>query len=229
MLKIDWATHAAAKYACEKWHYSKSVPAGKTQKFGVWENQSFVGVVIFSGGPSPNIWKTYGLSPIEGAELSRVALREHKTPVTRIVSVAIKLFRIQCPGIKLIISYADREQGHEGVIYQAGNWIYLGEFGPKVARFYKGRHIHERNMRQRIIDGKSKRSEFTEKPVKPKHKYAIAFTDTLRMRLESESKRYPKRAPEAEATMRLSSTGEIGGSSPTSALHLKAELINGET
>jgi hypothetical protein len=25
-LKIDWATHAAPKYACEHWHYSESVP-----------------------------------------------------------------------------------------------------------------------------------------------------------------------------------------------------------
>jgi hypothetical protein len=28
-LKIDWASHEAAKYACENWHYSKCLPAGK--------------------------------------------------------------------------------------------------------------------------------------------------------------------------------------------------------
>ena len=28
-LKIDWATHEAAKYACTNWHYSKSVPINK--------------------------------------------------------------------------------------------------------------------------------------------------------------------------------------------------------
>ena len=28
-LKIDWATHEAAKYACLHWHYSKTIPTGK--------------------------------------------------------------------------------------------------------------------------------------------------------------------------------------------------------
>ena len=25
VLRIDWATHEAARYACEKWHYSRCV------------------------------------------------------------------------------------------------------------------------------------------------------------------------------------------------------------
>ena len=217
ILKIDWATHEAAKYACENWHYSKCCPAGKLLKIGVWENQKFIGVVIFSGGPSPNIWKTYNLKPIEGAELSRVALTEHKIEVSRIISIAIKFLRKFCPGIKLIISYADKNQNHYGGIYQAGNWIYLGEFGPKLARFYLGKQIHERNMRQRILDGKNKREQFVDKPVPPKHKYAIAFNESLKKRIESEKKPYPKRASSVESGTSVYQT-ERGGESPTDAL-----------
>ena len=43
-LKIDWATHKAAKYACENWHYSKCLPSGKTVKLGVWEDNNFIGI-----------------------------------------------------------------------------------------------------------------------------------------------------------------------------------------
>lgn len=49
-LKIDWATYAAAKYACENWHYSKSIPKSKLVKIGAWEDGSFIGVVIFLMG-----------------------------------------------------------------------------------------------------------------------------------------------------------------------------------
>jgi hypothetical protein len=43
-LKLDWATHAAAKYACENWHYSKCSPSPLTKpvKIGVWFDHSGV-------------------------------------------------------------------------------------------------------------------------------------------------------------------------------------------
>jgi hypothetical protein len=222
LLKIDWATHEAAKYACENWHYSKCMPAGKTLKVGVWEAGVFIGVVVFSGGPSPNIWKTYGLTPIEGSELSRIALTTHKTPVSRIVSIAIKFLRSKCPGIKLIISYADQKQGHHGGIYQAGNWVYLGEFGPKVERLLNGRVIHERNMRQQILDGKRKRSQFTERPVPPKFKYAIGFDPMISARLKSERKPYPKRATSKDSVV-IPDQGIEGGAIPTVALQVSGK------
>ena len=49
-LKLDWCTHAAAKYAVEKWHYSKRLPSTftKLNKVGAWENGTFIGAVVFS-------------------------------------------------------------------------------------------------------------------------------------------------------------------------------------
>ena len=73
-LKIDWATHEAAKYACENWHYSKSIPVPPLVKIGVWENSKFIGVLIFSRGASSNLLKPYGLDQTEGCELTRVSL-----------------------------------------------------------------------------------------------------------------------------------------------------------
>ena len=45
-LKIDWATHKAAKYACQNWHYSKSMPFGKMVKIAVYENDIYEFYVI---------------------------------------------------------------------------------------------------------------------------------------------------------------------------------------
>ena len=126
-LKIDWCSFEAAKYACTHYHYSKTLPAGDLIKVGVWEDDKFIGCVIFSRGTNNNIAKPYGLDRLEVCELTRVALRNHKSFVTQILSKAIKLLKSQCPGLKLIISYADGEQKHLGIIYQANNWIYEGE------------------------------------------------------------------------------------------------------
>ena len=67
-LRIDWATHAATKYACENWHYSKSVPVPPLVKIGVWEAGKFVGVVIFSRGATPGLLTPFGLVATQGCE-----------------------------------------------------------------------------------------------------------------------------------------------------------------
>lgn len=123
-LRLDWATHKAAKYACENWHYSRSMPVGKLVKVGVWESKEFVGVVIFSRGANRYLVSPYGLRMAEGCELTRVALKEHNTPVSRILSIAIKMLKTSNPNLRLIVSYSDKDQNHHGGIYQATNWVY---------------------------------------------------------------------------------------------------------
>ena len=92
-LRLDFCSKDAAKYACKKWHYSKKVPSGKTVDIGVWENDKFIGAVIFGQGACPNIEKPYGLNKTEICELSRVALTNHKAPVTKILAISIKMLK----------------------------------------------------------------------------------------------------------------------------------------
>lgn len=126
-LRLDFCTYNAAKYAVMHWHYSKRMPAGKLVKIGIWENEVFIGAVIFGRGASNNLPKHLGLTTIECCELVRVALDEHITPTSRIISIAIKMLRKFNPGIKTIFSYADQtNQEHQGTIYRAGNWQYHG-------------------------------------------------------------------------------------------------------
>lgn len=222
VLKIDWATHEAAKYACETWHYSKKIPMGKIVKIGVWENEKFIGVVLFSGGPTPNMWKTYGLSSLEGAELSRVALTKHATPVSRIVSLAIKFYKKMCPNTRLLISYADTKQNHHGGIYQAGNWIYCGLFGDNmfdVKRKKDGKIIHMRAAREEIARKRAKKEDFIWTTAKKKHKYLMPLDDEMRRKVNCLSKPYPKRASSKEIVAPCDQQGE-SGVNPTDALQI---------
>lgn len=125
-LLITNASCEAAEYAVKHWHYSKILPVGKKVIYGVWENNKFIGVVIFSRGASPHLWKRYNMQQTEGCEMTRVALNNHITPVTKIISICLKKLKKDCPGLKVVVSFADPEEGHLGIIYQAGNWIYTG-------------------------------------------------------------------------------------------------------
>src|SRR6266545_4204937 len=44
----------AAKYAVRHWHYGRSLPCSKTARLGVWENDKFIGVVVFAWGLTPS-------------------------------------------------------------------------------------------------------------------------------------------------------------------------------
>jgi len=147
MLKLAWATHEAAKYACEHWHYSRCIPKSKLAKIGVWENEKFIGVVIFGVGANNNLGKPYGLHSTNVCELVRIALTTHRTPVTRIVSIALKMLRKAFPKLRLVISFADSEQGHKGTIYVAGGWMYAGASIPADEYIIKGKRWHGRSLR----------------------------------------------------------------------------------
>lgn len=234
-LKLDWCSHAAAKYAVEHWHYSRCVPNQKTAKLGVWENQRFIGCVLFGDGANNNLYKPFGLKYEQGAELVRVALTSHKSPVSKIVSVAIRLFQRAYPTMRLILSFADPEQGHIGGIYQAGNWIYLGETLPSDEYIVKGRRMHGRALRstrsthalknikannvldwtRKVIDPEAKAVEGSSKL-----RYAMPLDAEMRARILPLAKPYPKRVGSADS----GTAGDQlagGGASPTSTLQIE--------
>lgn len=191
-LKLDWCSHEAAKYAVEKWHYSGTMPAGKTVKIGVWENERFIGAVIFSRGANNHIGSPYGLSQTEACELTRVALTRHEAPVSRVVSIAMKMLRKSSRGIRMIISYADPEYNHVGGIYQALGWVYEGvNEGSHVEILCPDgvwRHMRSASSKYTSIDG------FASRHVARKHKYLYPLDDAMRAQIAPLAKPYPKRA-----------------------------------
>ena len=225
-LKVDWASHEAAKFACENWHYSKTIPMPPLVKIGVWEDGHYIGVVIFSRGASSNLMKPYGLAHDEGCELTRVALTKHSVEVSRIVKLAISFLRRSNPRLRLIVSFADPHHGHHGGIYQAGNWIYAGDTTPATEYWYKGRRLHNRQVSESGIAkqyGKvtkvPKPSECKAVKLPGKHRYLMPLDKRMRKKVDSLSRPYPKKlCAGSEAVSRQSFQTEDGGSIPTSAL-----------
>lgn len=221
-LKIDWATHESAKYACENWHYSKCIPKNKLVKIGVWENDIFIGVVIFGYGATPQLGKPYGLQITECCELVRIALRQHATPVSRILSLAVKFLKKSNSGIKLVVSFADKTQGHHGGIYQACNWVYSGQTAPCV--FFRdplGKLWHPRRA-SRVPNPEKKlvTNDWKEELQQGKHRYLLALDEKTKQLIKPLKKPYPKRVASIDNDA-LSDQEREGGVNPTATLQKK--------
>lgn len=200
-LRLDFCSAEAARFACEKWHYSEKLPTGKTVKIGVWEDGKFIGVVIFGRGVCPYIARPYGLQITEVCELCRVALTKHKASVTKIISISLKMLKKVCPKTKLVVSYSDLDENHHGGIYQAGNWIYEGIFGVGSIQFFlNDKKVHSRTVshrygtssvnviRQKVTNLKIENS-------KGKHKYLMPLDKEIAGIIAKKALPYPKRAP----------------------------------
>lgn len=199
-LRLDWCSYQAAKYAVENWHYSKTMPTPPVIKIGVWENSEFIGCVLFSRGNTTNLGTAYGLKMEEVCELSRIALTRHKSPVTKIISIAINMIRKKEKGIRLVVSFADTNQGHHGGIYQGSNWLYTGTTSIGYKFIYQGREYHSRQVSVSGINiqfGEHRKvpkiSDCKRVQLKPKHRYLMPLDNEIRKQIEPLRKPYPKK------------------------------------
>lgn len=201
------------------WHYSKSIPTGKLVGFGVWEDDKFIGAVVFGRGVGNAQIERYGLHVTEGAELVRVALTDHKTPVTKIVAIAMKELKKHSPGLKLLVSYADSRQGHIGTIYQAGNWVYTGKAKTTPDYFYKGKYFHVRSMNRMIKNGKFDRAFVNSLPQRSggeRLRYVYVLDESVRQLVEDLRKPFPKKDKRDEHESNAAGFHSVeGGAVPT--------------
>jgi len=202
-LKCAWASHEAAKWACEHWHYSKCLPAGKLFKVGAWEDGRYIGVVIFSRGANNHIGSPYNLEQTECVELTRIALRDHRHFVSEIMMQAVRKLKETNPGLRLVVSYADPMQGHNGGIYQATNWVYVGTATTQGYWKINGHLFHKKTIssmqpkgmkQSQFVLNKWKNAEYVTVP--SKHKYLMPLDRKMRKQIAPLAKPYPKKTAE---------------------------------
>ena len=207
VLKLDWCSHEAARWAVEHWHYSKSMPTPPVVKIGVWEDERFIGVVLFSRGANNNLGNPYGLKQTEVCELSRIALHKHVTPVSRIIAIAVRMLRKKETGLRLIVSFADANENHHGGIYQAAGWLYSGMSNstPKYITT-NGQVLHNRQVSKTGFKpqyGEMRRvpliSSCQVVPQLDKYRYLYPLDAAMRAQIAPLAKPYPKRAVVVQA------------------------------
>lgn len=210
MIVVAPVSATAARYAVTRWHYSRRMPVGAGQAFGVWEHDRYIGVVLIGRGAARFLGRQLDLGPFECVELTRVALRAHDAPVSQIVTRAIAALRISSPGLRAVVSFADPYHGHHGGIYQAMNWLYLGETKPSrryVSRT-TGELLHPRVVAQsgvvrqfgRVTAARARPDETDLVIVPGKHRYVLPLDRGMRRRLTPYASAYPPAGEVSTAT-----------------------------
>lgn len=169
------------KKQCEEFvlnkHYSRRASifwAG----FGLVEDDALQGVCVF-GQPSPPIQRfAFKDRDFKMYELARLVVQtKTKNAASMLVGRALQMLEKPCA----VVSYADMEQAHCGIIYQATNWIYTGAtVSHDHAYIVDGKRVHPISLRDKGITNPKEWAKAngiqTVKPM-PKHRYFFACGD----------------------------------------------------
>ena len=118
--------------------------------FGLVENDRVTGVAVY-GQPSPAIQKhAFRERDFRLYELSRVVVQSKaRNAASFLVANSLKMLE---PKPCAVVSYADMEQNHCGIIYQATNWVYTGAtVSHDKAYVVDGKRVHPMTLRDQGI------------------------------------------------------------------------------
>ena len=223
-MRLEIASHKAIKYACMNFHYAKAVPVN-TFGYSVFnEAGEWCGVILYGTGATPNIGSQYNLKQGQVIELVRMALNGKQRSTSKSMALSLKLLIKKLPLCKLVVSYADIDQNHTGIIYQATNWYYVGECNQNTRTGFiiNGKKIHNKSLHgmgkeQSLKGARSIDPNATEYISKGKRKYIYPLDKSLIHLCKSLSKPYPKPA-------QLPHKGEGAAFQPSGAFDSTAAL-----
>jgi hypothetical protein len=187
-MKVVSITKTIAEQFVKQKHYSRRASiywAG----FGLEEDGHITGVAVY-GQPSPPIQKhAFKDRDFRLFELARVVVQS-KTRNAASFLVANSLQMLE-PKPCAVISYADMEQNHCGIIYQATNWVYTGATkSHDKAYIVDGKRTHPMTLRDQGITDPTrwaKENGIEMVPPAQKHRY-FQFVGDKRQRRSMLSK-----------------------------------------
>lgn len=147
----------------EKWHYSKSINGLQSSYcFGLYYKDSIdneeilIGAMIYGRLGMANVWKKYASHSDEVLELRRLALIDStvRNSESYFIAQSLKWLKKNSE-VKTIISYADGFYKHKGIIYQASNFINIGETSKGRKIVYQNKYYHDKAIRTKY-NGKLK-------------------------------------------------------------------------
>jgi len=186
-------------------HYAKRWPS-ISYRYGLFDDSGLIGVVTYGTPPSAPLRR--GIAgddhKTDILELNRLVLRHNrKNEASFLVGNSLKLL----PKNKIIVSFADTEQKHTGIVYQATNFTYHGLSAKRTDWKVKGKeHLHGqtiadefRGVKNRLRAMREKYGDdFYLKPRPRKHRYIfIVGSKTYKKKMSKLLKykqcQYPKK------------------------------------
>jgi len=222
-MRLEKASRKAIEFACKNYHYSKSVPVNPVA-FSVFNDKNeWCGCILYGSGATNNIGKPYGIMQGQIIELTRMALNGKQESTSKALSLSMKVIKKKLPLVKLIISYADSEKGHNGIIYQATNWYYVG-YSTDTNIIINGQRHHRRSLGSKYgtcsIEklNKNGMNAISIKTL-PKYKYIYPLDKSMIELCNKLKRSYPKKSVISIVNDAITIPSEEGGAVPTITHH----------
>lgn len=133
----------------EKNHYSKSINGCISDFcFKLTFNGKLFGAMFFGRMAMVNQWKKFSNKECDVIELRRLCCLDiaPKNSESFFISKSLRWLSKNTK-IKIVVTYADEEYGHSGIIYQASNFQYIGKQKGSKIIIFNGRKYHDKAIR----------------------------------------------------------------------------------
>ena len=140
----------------EKHHYSHNINGVQSYyHFGLFRDGKFglpemIGAMLYAMPSMPSTAKKYNpINPTKCFELRRLVCIDDTPTNTEsyFIGQTFKWLK-QNTDIEVIVSFADEEYGHSGIIYKATNFEYCGTTSPSKKLIVDGKEYHSRSLNQ---------------------------------------------------------------------------------
>lgn len=112
------------------------------------DNKEIIGAMIYGRLAMANAFKKYGDNENEVIELRRLCCVDNTPKNTESYFIGRTLRWLkQNTNIKVVVSYADPEYGHSGIIYQASNFTFKGKTAAGKVIMWNGKKYHDKAIR----------------------------------------------------------------------------------
>ena len=140
----------AVKDFIEKWHYSTSINGCISDYcYALFKPcGEMAGAMFFGRMAMANQWKRFAESESQVIELRRLCCIDEtpKNTESFFIGRALRLLRKDW-GKGTVVSYADKEYGHSGVVYKASNFKMIGEIKGARIIMWGDKRYHDKTIR----------------------------------------------------------------------------------
>lgn len=153
LLNEDWTVEPCERIEIrdfiEENHYSKNINGVKSNYcFKLLHKGIIVGAMLYGTLGMANAWKKYGESEEEVIELRRLVLIDDTPRNAESFFIGHTLRWLKAhTSVKTIVSYADPNYGHSGVIYRATNFQHVGMTSKGRVIMWNGKKYHDKTIR----------------------------------------------------------------------------------
>ena len=150
--KVEPVERKVIQSFVHKWHYSHSTNGvQQTQCFAMFDDMRMIGAMIYALPSMKSTAAKYNPdNPLRCWELRRLCCIDDTPTNTESYFIGQTLRWIkQNTDVEVVVSYSDLEQGHEGVIYKASNFIQIGQSGGGRVLMVDGKKYHARSLNQK--------------------------------------------------------------------------------